>query len=548
MLARVSAVIGASFVACSSLLLTNVTAASAAAALNGGGSGFAGLEISQWQADVASPAHGGLQINFSSQSSGIGRQYFASNTWDFGASDIKYIVPAENQYLSQMQSGRCGGTTAAQCFVYVPVSAGGLGFMYNLSDSSGSRATDLKLTPAQVCQIFTGAISSWGQLAGSLNPWLSGSTQTITPVVRQDEAGESYVLSQYCIAEDPADWNTFVKFQDTAACTGGQDYTSIDAPYFAAGEPIPIWPSILEGCKSASVASGADGVANTVEDPSQGPGSITYDAAGYAEVRQFPNAYVENAAGDYTLPNAQSVTVALEYASPIGDGTFKLDFSESSGADPRAYNPSTYSYILAQTANFALSKGQTLSQFLCYAIGAGQGRAAQLLYAPLSTQVEDIGLTAIEKIPGAPPGSTCLAHAVSSAPPPLHKVTPVVTPGSPGGTSTGTGSTSGTSSSGTGSSGTSSGAGSTTGSQVAGSSGSHSSAGTSSSGGKQLGSGSTNASSSTGNGTSETTEANASAALAATHSPTNYDALWSILEGAGLCAVGVAFAGLKSRS
>src|ERR1700722_11530083 len=77
----------------------------ASAGLTGGGSGFAALEISQWEADVASPANGSLKLNYSSQSSGVGRQYFASNTWDYAASDIRYIPGFETSLLSQLQSG-----------------------------------------------------------------------------------------------------------------------------------------------------------------------------------------------------------------------------------------------------------------------------------------------------------------------------------------------------------------------------------------------------------------------------------------------------------
>src|ERR1700692_4653994 len=94
----------------------------ASAGLTGGGSGFAALEISQWDADVGSPANGSLKVNYSSQSSGIGRHYFASNTWAFAASDIRYIPGVEGSLLAQLQSGRCGGRAPAACFQYVPVS------------------------------------------------------------------------------------------------------------------------------------------------------------------------------------------------------------------------------------------------------------------------------------------------------------------------------------------------------------------------------------------------------------------------------------------
>jgi phosphate transport system substrate-binding protein len=512
-------------------LIASAPEAWAATPITGGGSGFAALEISQWQADVASPANGSLHVNYSSQSSGIGRQYFATNTWDFAASDIRYINGFENAYLNQMQSGRCGGRLAAQCFQYVPVSAGGLGFMYNLTNADGSRMTNLRLTPSDVCGLFTGRITSWNQLSSN-NPSLRNSSQAITPVVRQDEAGESYVLSQFCIAQDPSDWSAFAHFQLTNPCAATQEYASQDVQAFTSGLPIPTWPSVLLNCHNIPVANGSDGVANTVADPTQGPGSITYNAAAYALVRSFPNAFVQNAAGSFTEPNSLSVTIALEFASPVGDGTFTLDFSERRGADPRAYNPSTYSYVLAQTGGFDTGRGTTLADFLCYAIGKGQQRAAALLYAPLSAQVQAIGEAAILKVPGAPPSAACLAGAPPPPPPPtLILVHPTATTvaGSPasGGSLPGA----------------------TSGSRATGGAKSRSSAATGHNAVAQASNPlATSGSGGSGPGQSASGQQLTSAASLPPHSTTNYDAAWSVLEGAGICAIGVAFAGQRRRS
>jgi ABC-type phosphate transport system substrate-binding protein len=84
--------------------------------------------------------------------------------------------------------------------VYVPVSAGGLSFMYNLIDGSGNRVNDLKLTRRTSCKIFTGAIKKWNdpELVQD-NPQLAGFNRDIVPVIRAD-AGQKLVFSQFCIA------------------------------------------------------------------------------------------------------------------------------------------------------------------------------------------------------------------------------------------------------------------------------------------------------------------------------------------------------------
>src|SRR5262249_55516219 len=132
--------------------------------------------------------------------------------------------------------------------------------------------------------------------------------------------------------------------------------------------------------------------------------SITYVAAGYAKVRGFPVASVQNAAGVFTQPDENNVTIALSYATPLGNGTFKLAFN---GADPAAYFPSTYSYVLGQTAGFDPGKGPTLTRFLCYAVTKGQEIAPSLRYARLSIELVNIAINAIVQIPGAPSKADC---------------------------------------------------------------------------------------------------------------------------------------------
>jgi len=394
------------------------------AAILGGGSGFAALEIDQWRADTArSPFN--LTINYVAQGSTFGREQFGGGSFDYGASDIQY----QQLELPDLQSRRCQGRQLAQCFVYVPVSAGGLAFMYNLVDNSGNRVTNLKLTRQAACKIFTGAITRWNDPEiVATNPQLASFDRAVKAVVRTDGAGESYVFSEFCIAVAPGVWQQFVAQQKGL---GTRDLT----PEFLAGQPTSVWPQEGWGDNPVTVAS-ADGTAGYVADPTGGPNAITYVAAGYAKVRSFPTASVQNAAGVFTQPDEDNVTRALGYAQKRGNGTFQLAYS---GPDPRAYFPSTYSYVLAQTAGFDPGKGATLAKFLCYAVSQGQVIAPQLRYARLSSVLVNIAIDAIVQIPGAPPAAQC---PVAGAPPPPPPP-PVVTGGIPKATSFGNGSQNG---------------------------------------------------------------------------------------------------------
>jgi ABC-type phosphate transport system substrate-binding protein len=379
------------FIAAAFVIASSALPAAASAGITGGGSGFAALEIDQWRADTARNPFN-LSITYVAQGSSVGRANFSSGLFDYGASDIYY----QTSELAALQSQRCKGHPPDPgCFVYVPVSAGGLAFMYNLLDNSGNRVTNLKLTRKTACEIFTGAIRKWNdpQIVAN-NPTLANMDRNINPVVRSDGAGESFVLSQFCIATAPDVWKAFIAERQAH---DPQDVASD----FASGSPVSSWP-IDDGV--FRTAAYADGVANVVADPGSGRDSITYVANGYAKVRSIPVAELENAAGVYTLPNETNVTVALSYATPRGDGTFNLNFN---GPDARAYFPSTYSYVLAQTGGADPGKSATLSLFLCYSVSAGQPEAPQLGYARLSKEIVDIAIAAIQKIPGAPSSKAC---------------------------------------------------------------------------------------------------------------------------------------------
>jgi len=379
--------------------------AGAASPITGGGSSFAALEIDQWRADTARNPFG-LKVNYVAQGSTFGRQEFINGNLDFGASDIVFL----SNELPTLQAKRCGGRAPNNgCFVYVPVSAGGLAFMYNLLDGAGHRVTNLQLTRQAACKIFTGVITKWNdpELVAT-NPQLAGFSRDIVPVIRADGAGESYVFSQFCQAVAPQVWSAFINERIA------HDPQNIAAD-FRAGQPVSNWPQNW-GRSAPQLYS--DGTANTVADAVAGKDSITYVAAGYAKVRSFPTASLQNAAGVFTQPDETNVTVALGYAKGRGDGTFELNFT---GPDPRAYFPSTYSYILAQTTGFDRGKGAALGQFLCYAISQGQVIAPQLRYARLSAPLVQIGIDAIANIPGAPAKADCY---VKGAPPPLGAVVP----------------------------------------------------------------------------------------------------------------------------
>jgi ABC-type phosphate transport system substrate-binding protein len=356
--------------------------------VTGGGASFPSVMISQWRSDVAKPPYN-LNVNYSAAGSGFGRDKYLSGALDFGQSDIPFL----EEELARVRS------SPRAAFVYVPVAAGALAFTYNVAaGTTGSRIGNIKLTPREVCRLFTEPGIQWNDPAiAALNPGVALPARPVRPVVRQDRSGTSYVLSEYCISRAPEVWNAFRSFIGKGQY--GQDQ------YLQQGRPISQWPT---GYGSVQQAFSSDGIINSVL---ANPDTITYIETAYPKQKRLPVALVQNPAGAFTPPDPPNSTVALGYATGNGDGTFKLRYD---GPDARAYFPSTYSYTIAQTTGFDPGKGRVLAAYLNYAVTAGQRRAEPLSYSRLSTELVNIALDAIQKIPGAPPRPTDLF----GAPPP----------------------------------------------------------------------------------------------------------------------------------
>ncbi|HPU39114.1 MAG TPA: substrate-binding domain-containing protein [Microthrixaceae bacterium] len=365
--------------------------------VTGAGASFPNLEIAQWRADVARPPYN-LQINYNPAGSTFGRDQYRIGLVDFGQSDIPY-PPYELPALN---------ATARKDFVYVPVSAGAIGFLFNVVGANGQQITDLKLTQPTVCRMFTEPGMTWNDpdIVAS-NPGIPLPAEQIRPVVRSDSSGTSYVLSEYCIATAPDVWRAFIGRVQATGTTADDE--------FMAGRPSSSWPQL----GGLVVGFASEGVVGIVANKTAGRSTISYLEAGYSVKVGLPVAKVRNGSGQFTPPLPANSTVALGYAIPQANGTFLLRYN---GPDPRAYFPSTYSYTIAQTKGFDPAKGAVLSTYLYYAVTKGQERAEPLLYSRLSSVLVNLALDKISQIPGAGPRPTDLA----GAPPP-----PQVLGGSP---------------------------------------------------------------------------------------------------------------------
>ena len=347
------------------------------APISGTGSSFASPAIETWVNTVHNAPYS-LSVNWAPSNSGTGRYEFTNQTTDFAVSDIGYV-------------GNTDTTPPSFPFNFIPITAGGIAFMYNVPGLT----KQLQLSSLTACGLLTGGITNWNDPSiAADNPGVSLPNLAVIPVTESDSAGTNYVLEEWCIDEQPALWAAFVQAQDSQS--GGPT----DGVALSATSPNSNWPGIQGGLDDNTTTA----VANDVATNAGGIGAVqvkyAQEESGFGGTDPTKNvALVKNASGDYTAPTPVDVASALAYATQLPNGTHQLDFD---GAGAHVYNPSTYSYLLTPTTGWSPSKGDTMSQFVNYVLTLGQQVAPSFGYASLGLSLEQYGINAVQKnVPGA---------------------------------------------------------------------------------------------------------------------------------------------------
>lgn len=322
----------------------------------------------------------GITVDFNPSGSTAGRKNFLNGTVDYAASDISFQFKPED--------GSAPESPAPGSYAYMPITAGGTAFMYNLK-INGKPVTNLRLSGENAVKLFTGKITMWNDPALQQdNPGLVMPAKKVVPVVRSDGSGSTAHLTEWMIENHKPLWDDYCKRSGRAPACG---FTSF-------------YPTI-----SGMIAQSGDlGVAGYV---SQGfaEGAIGYVNYSYALSSQFPVAKVLNKAGFYTEPTPQNVAVSLLKAKinkNEADPTVFLTQDLSgvySDNDPRSYQLSSYSYLILPLqvgGQFNEAKGKTLGAFAYYAMCQGQQQSASLGYSPMPINLVQASFEQISRIPG----------------------------------------------------------------------------------------------------------------------------------------------------
>ncbi len=373
------------------------------ARISGDGSSWAGNALMDWVAAIKTQ---GVTVDYTPDGSALGRHNFALGLSDFAVSEVPYGLDPQD--------------TTQPTFGYglVPVTAGGLAFMYNVP-VGGAMYARLRLSQLALAKIFAGEVTQWNDpIIAATNPGVALPDQRITVVVRSDGSGSTYVLTSWLKDEYPADY---------AALCGT---TGCDASH-----PTSYFP--YTGLSNFTAQSGADGVTTYTANT---PYTINFDEYASVVAAGFPAAQIQNSAGNWASPDDARVWRALRHATVTADGTVDLA-SVFGSTDPNAYPLSYLAYAFIPTtasgpASMNTGKRETLAYFLTFALCEGQRTMGALGYSPLPLKLVQAGFAQIAKLGTADPSAdltgdnitncsnpTFNADTLAETPPPLPSVT-----------------------------------------------------------------------------------------------------------------------------
>lgn len=380
--------------ATSALILSTTPAY--AATLNGSGATFAIPLIDACKVDFSKDT--GHTINYTGGGSGKGRTDFSGNLVDFAGSDTPYT------------SGEPSN------LIYAPIYAAPVAVFYNLPTVK----EPIYLSPATIAQIFSGYITNWddkiiaadnervvktpkfktttksvkdknGKMVKKTvpvldkkgKPVISGydektinidlPNQPITVWYRTDSSGTSGVFTDFLRgANDGANSRLWPKASNNT---------------FANATPnnISTFFNFQGGSGSAAVAAGVVGKV----------GAIGYGELSWATDNKLPVAFVQNAAGEFTKPDAAGTSAFLGGGTINANGTVTVDYKK---AIPGAYSIGTTSYGLAYSSGKNADTQKLVSEWFTYVLDKCPSKYPEKGFAQITGPLYDKAKEQIAKI------------------------------------------------------------------------------------------------------------------------------------------------------
>ena len=178
-------------------------------------------------------------------------------------------------------------------------------------------------------------------------------------IMRADDTGDSYSLSQFCISAEPSVWQAFVQ-QELA-----NDDALTSSADFRAGLATTMYPGPVWG--AAAAVDTPDDIVADLSNPFLAGAAIAYLPAAFAHTHHVTVAAIQNASAAFVQPNDMNVRAGLQGVQANPDGTLTM----SDPIDPNAYEPPTLAYALVPTTVFDPDRGATMTALVCDAMTSG---------------------------------------------------------------------------------------------------------------------------------------------------------------------------------
>jgi phosphate transport system substrate-binding protein len=309
--------------------------------ITGAGSSFAAPMFNEWF-EVYAADHPQLSLSYDSVGSGEGIDRFLAGTVDIGATDAP---------LRPDEAARVGGP-----YLQLPVTGGMIAIAYNLPGIDGP----LSLPRDVYVDIFRGALDRWDDpRIVAANPGVALPHKLIQVVARLDSSGTTFAFTNH-LAAITDQWDAGV------------------------GKLID-WPG------GTMVARGNEGVAGRIKITE---GSIGYVEAGFAQRLLLPSARLENRAGGYVAPNAETGQRGLAGGSDAMPDDLTMTITDPPGA--RSYPIVTYSWALLRIGDGDDVKGKAMKELIRWILTDGQGYGDALWYVPLPDSVVQAALAELQ--------------------------------------------------------------------------------------------------------------------------------------------------------
>jgi phosphate transport system substrate-binding protein len=305
--------------------------------ISGAGATFPQPVYDEWASRFKDKS--GTTVNYNAVGSGAGVAQFTANTVDFGATD------------SAMKDEEVKAAEKKGVPVHVPTVFGAITVSYNVSGVKKG----LKLDGPTIADIFLGKVKKWNDPEiKNLNSGVNLPSTSITVVHRSDESGTTKLFTTFLSDYSPQ-WSSQVGADKTVK-----------------------WPT----------GTGAKGNAGVAGGVKQTDGAVGYVEQAYALQNNFTTADVKNKSGKFIAPSLASTSAAGEGLKVPAD----LRFSAINSPNPSAYPIASATFLLVYQdmckAGKSSDVAQRVSNWLNYALGAGQQVAPELQYAPLPTPIK----------------------------------------------------------------------------------------------------------------------------------------------------------------